>query len=88
MLAKLQNKKILKNVSFNILKHRFHVFIGKNGSGKSTTLNIITNNYIKWTGEFLFKEKNLKIILIKVFSFFKTKFNYPVHLNVINYLVK
>ncbi|MGY6172435.1 ABC transporter ATP-binding protein [Candidatus Mycoplasma pogonae] len=41
------------SLTFNVNKGSFHVFIGENGSGKTTTIKCIVGSYTNWTGEVL-----------------------------------
>ena len=41
------------NISFDIRRGEFHVFIGANGAGKTTTIKAIVGAYAKYSGEIL-----------------------------------
>lgn len=41
------------DISFNIRKGEFHVFIGANGAGKTTTIKAIIGAYARYSGEIL-----------------------------------
>ena len=70
MKVKLLNKqynqkKVVKDVSFELPKGKIISFIGPNGAGKSTVLNMITRLISKDSGEILFDDKDI--------SFYKSK---------------
>ncbi|MGL6125428.1 MAG: ABC transporter ATP-binding protein [Metamycoplasmataceae bacterium] len=41
------------NISFNIRKGEFHVFVGANGAGKTTTIKAIIGAYAKYDGDIM-----------------------------------
>ncbi len=43
----------IDDITFNIRKGEFHVFIGANGAGKTTTIKAIVGAYAKYSGEIL-----------------------------------
>ncbi|MGL5205622.1 MAG: ABC transporter ATP-binding protein [Metamycoplasmataceae bacterium] len=43
----------VNNISFNIRKGEFHVFVGANGAGKTTTIKAIIGAYAQYSGEIL-----------------------------------
>lgn len=47
------NKKILKNINFNVQKNQLTAIVGRNGSGKSTIFNLLLNFYKPNHGEIL-----------------------------------
>lgn len=47
------------NISFSVKKGSFFAFLGLNGAGKSTTINIICGVYKKDNGEIFIDEKNI-----------------------------
>ncbi len=61
---KIENKTILDNLSFKIIKNRTTIFIGKSGSGKTTILKCLANLNNNYTGTITLnngiQEKNLK----------------------------
>lgn len=50
----------LKNISIQIRAGMIHSFLGRNGAGKSTIVNIIAGVYPQTTGEVFFDGKNIK----------------------------
>lgn len=56
--VKLQNREIVKNVSFKAEKGEITVIIGKNGSGKTTLMRAVSSS-VKYEGEILVNEKNI-----------------------------
>ncbi len=54
--AGVENKEILKGVNLTIKPGEIHVIMGPNGSGKTTTANVILNNpeYKKTNGKIIF----------------------------------
>ena len=54
-------KEILKGINLKINKGEIHVIMGSNGSGKSTTANVILNNpeYKKEKGEIIFEGEDI-----------------------------
>ena len=60
-----KNKKVLKDVSFNINKGEMVSIVGRNGAGKSTISRLICGFYRPTSGEILFEGNNLKSSTIK-----------------------
>lgn len=52
---------VLKNVNFSVRKGEVHGFIGGNGAGKSTFMNILGGIYAKDSGEIFIDEKEVHI---------------------------
>lgn len=50
----------LKDISIRIRKGTIHSFLGRNGAGKSTIVNIIAGVYPQTTGEVFFDGKNIR----------------------------
>ncbi len=50
----------LKDISIQIRPGMIHSFLGRNGAGKSTIVNIIAGVYPQTTGEVFFEGKNIK----------------------------
>ncbi|PAK21590.1 hypothetical protein CJJ23_01415 [Mycoplasmopsis agassizii] len=49
-------RKIIKavdDITFDIYENNFHVIIGANGSGKTTTIKAIINAHVVWSGQIL-----------------------------------
>ena len=57
---KINNKEILNNISFEIIKGEITVLIGPNGTGKTTLMRLITGDLIANEGEIIFDGKLLK----------------------------
>ena len=53
---------ILKNINFTIKPNQITAIIGKNGSGKSTIVNLLVKQYIPDSGEILFDNINIQRI--------------------------
>lgn len=53
---------ILKNINFTIKPNQITAIIGKNGSGKSTIVNLMVKQYIPDSGEILFDNINIQRI--------------------------
>lgn len=63
----INDKLIVKNLSFGIPNHKLTAIIGPNGCGKSTTLKAISR-ILKYTGEVRFKGKDLRSFSHKEFA--------------------
>lgn len=53
-------KKILNNVSFEIIPGKHYAFVGENGAGKTTVIKLLTGQYLNYEGEILLNGKELK----------------------------
>lgn len=53
------------NISFNIKKGEFHVFIGANGAGKTTTIKAIIGAYANYSGEILIDGNKNSLVVAK-----------------------
>ncbi len=62
--AQIGKKTILKNVNMKLIPHTLTAVIGKNGSGKSTLVSCI-NRMFPYTGEILFRGRNLHLMTPK-----------------------
>lgn len=51
----------LKNVSFKVYPGKFHLFIGDNGAGKSTTMKLMMGLIKSYSGRILINNKDIKI---------------------------
>lgn len=64
-------REVVKNVSFRIEKNKKYAFVGKNGSGKTTIIKLLTKQYSDYTGDIFINGINLKDIpLSKLKSLF------------------
>lgn len=63
----LQNKEIIKNISFTVPEGKITAIIGPNGCGKSTTLKAIAR-VLPFKGEITFKEKALQAFSQREFA--------------------
>ncbi|MDO4814915.1 MAG: ABC transporter ATP-binding protein [Gemella sp.] len=54
------DKYILKNMSFDIHKNKHYAFVGKNGSGKTTIIKLLSGLYDEYEGEILINGKELR----------------------------
>lgn len=52
---------VLKGLDMNVNKGDIYGFLGKNGCGKTTTMNIVSNIIPKDSGEILFGKENCKV---------------------------
>ena len=59
--VRLGGKAILENVTFSLRPHRLTALVGRNGSGKSSLLACV-NQQFPYTGEILEGEKNLALL--------------------------
>lgn len=59
--AEAGKKPILKQINIELVPHTLTTVIGKNGSGKSTLVSCV-NQTFPYTGEILFRGRNLKLI--------------------------
>ena len=61
LCVKAEDKEILKGINLNINKGEIHVIMGPNGSGKTTTANVILNNpaYTKTNGTINFEGNDI-----------------------------
>lgn len=66
-LPKLQ-KSILKDLSYTLAANDFVILLGSNGSGKSSLLKILTQQYSPSHGQIYFQGKNLKLLSRDAFS--------------------
>ncbi|MBO0562176.1 ATP-binding cassette domain-containing protein [Clostridium botulinum] len=53
---------ILKNINLDIKNNDFYVIVGRNGCGKTTLLNIVSNFLDDYKGEILFDNYNVRDI--------------------------
>jgi len=91
--ANAGEKEILKGLNLTINKGEIHVIMGPNGSGKSTTANVILNNpeYKKTEGKIIFDGKNInnlktdEIARMGVFMSFQSPEEIP-GISVMNFL--
>lgn len=52
---------VLKGLDMNVNKGDIYGFLGKNGCGKTTTMNIVSNIIPKDSGEIIFGKENCKV---------------------------
>lgn len=87
--VELKNKnkkyKILDNISFELKQNSFHVFIGENGAGKSTTIKTIIGEIEDYSGSISFKN-NRKLERDKIFYVPDHQSKFP-NISVFNYLL-
>ena len=65
--VEINNKTILKNISFDVISNDMFMIIGSNGSGKTTIIKAIMGD-IKYTGDINFNNKNIKKIHVSDIS--------------------
>ena len=58
------NKKILDNINLTLNDNHFYVITGPNGSGKSTLAKIIMGIEVQDSGQVIFMEKILVLLLL------------------------
>lgn len=61
-------KEILNNSSFEIEENSFVAFIGPNGIGKSTILNLLTSQINQYSGQILVNGEDIKHIKEEIFT--------------------
>lgn len=90
MKYKKNNYYSVKNVSFNVWEGQFHAFIGENGSGKSTIINMIIGMNKKFEGDVLINGYNIKneIIAKEQLCFIPDKAIFPKKMNVKEFLLQ
>lgn len=78
----------LNNINFSVKKNSFHAFIGSNGAGKSTTINILIGNTNDYEGELLINGLNPKndYRARNSISYFTDKPIFPSDLSIEKYL--
>src|SRR6185369_4857517 len=59
LVSKRYNKYVLKNARFSVRPGTIHGFIGPNGSGKTTTLNILVLLVLPTLGEAYIEDKSV-----------------------------
>lgn len=90
---KKQKEYTLKNCSLKVKKGSFHAFVGENGAGKSTMINIICGLLKKYYGDVYINSKNFKtnknarfpLTYISAHSYFPNEFTvYEYLLNMVS----
>ncbi|WP_036463912.1 ABC transporter ATP-binding protein [Mycoplasmopsis sturni] len=77
----------VNNISFNVPKGSFHAFIGKNGSGKTTTIKSIIGLYRSFSGQIKINGIDSKIPHSRdILGYVPEKATFPSELNVYEYL--
>ena len=78
----------INNVSFSLKKGSFHAFIGENGAGKSTIMNMIVGLIEQYEGNIIIDGKNVKEnnFARKYVSYIPDKAIFPYGLNARQYL--
>lgn len=78
----------LEDVSFSILPNRFHIFIGENGAGKSTTIKLLIGSLNQYDGHIIINgldtKQNYKAR--SNVSYIPDKAIFPLGMTVIKYL--
>ncbi|ALD66453.1 ATP-binding cassette domain-containing protein [Spiroplasma cantharicola] len=81
-----KNKSGVNNVSFTLKKGDIVGFLGDNGSGKTTIIKLIFNEYIKNGGEILFEDNEIqKTKAFTKMAFFPDQNNYPKDFKIIDF---
>ncbi|WP_245595162.1 ABC transporter ATP-binding protein [[Mycoplasma] testudinis] len=79
--------KAVNDISFDIYGQQFHVFIGANGSGKTTTIKAIINAYVNWSGTILINGiPNSKVDAKKTIGYMPEKDIFPNHFSIEKFL--
>lgn len=60
-----KNHDILKDITLTFYDKKMNMILGKNGVGKSTLLKCILENHLKYDGEILVDNKNIKTLKAK-----------------------
>lgn len=80
-----KNRLILNNLNFNIHENELHVFLGKNGAGKTVTLGIICGLDSEFSGKILKDNVDIyKSNKTNNYLFVPTDIRFPNHLKVID----
>lgn len=79
----------LNNINLEVQKGEFHAFVGKSGSGKSTTINILIGSLLNYDGTLLINGENPKenYKARKGLSYFSDKPIFPASMTLENYLL-
>ncbi|MGX9358253.1 ABC transporter ATP-binding protein [Mycoplasma sp. 128] len=77
----------IKELNFDILPGKFHVFIGSNGSGKTTTIKSIVGAYANYEGQILIGGlKNTQAEAKAKIAYMPENPNFPKELNLTKYI--
>jgi len=60
LVFNINGKKILNDINITFPNREFNVILGPNGSGKSTLLKLLAGEYISYSGNICYQEKDLK----------------------------
>jgi polar amino acid transport system ATP-binding protein len=83
----IDNKKILADISFSIMRQHITIFVGKSGSGKTSLLRCIGNLNKEYTGSIVLNDQDIKFFSdqerAKHVGFVAQAFNLFPHMSVI-----
>ncbi|WP_374847077.1 ATP-binding cassette domain-containing protein [Metamycoplasma salivarium] len=83
----IRKQQIIIDASFKIYEGSLHAFVGENGAGKSTIMNICVGNDLDYSGTLYFNNQNIDDIKNrKSFLFFNTDLKFPQYLNALEYV--
>lgn len=83
----IRKQQIIIDASFKIYEGSLHAFVGENGAGKSTVMNICVGNDLDYSGTLYFNNQNIDDIKNrKSFLFFNTDLKFPQYLNALEYV--
>lgn len=83
----IRKQQIIIDASFKIYEGSLHAFVGENGAGKSTIMNICVGNDLSYSGTLYFNNQNIDDIKNrKSFLFFNTDLKFPQYLNALEYV--
>lgn len=77
---------ILNQLNFEIERGSVNAFIGENGAGKTTFMNIIAGLDQNYSGLIIYDGQDIKENDAKKILYFKTNAFFPLHLNLKNYI--
>lgn len=90
LTKKKSTKKLLDNISFDIFPGEFHIFLGNNGSGKTTVIKSIVGAYskYKYKGNITIKDRNNEDIDVKKYiSYIPENAIFPKKITLNDYLI-
>lgn len=55
-------KRVIENISIELVENKIYLLVGPNGAGKSTLLKTIAGILLPWEGKILFKGKDISLL--------------------------